>query len=108
MAGFGEFNEVATIWFERNILLQNTIWPRRSYLVLLEPADFEVRIGRDVQPPGIRVRALKYVIADSKTREGWRALTWKDLEDKKNLIGDPAVAAERLGRPRQRCRPHRR
>ena len=26
--GFSRFNETAAIWIERNILLQNTIWPR--------------------------------------------------------------------------------
>ena len=26
------FNEIAGIWFERNILLQNTIWPRQAQL----------------------------------------------------------------------------
>jgi hypothetical protein len=95
LAGFNEFHEVATIWFERNVLLRDTIWPRRAYLVVLEPDTDNLRLGRDKQSPSIRVRALKYVVADPKTSEGWRALTWKDLKDKKHLIGgEPAVAPE--------------
>src|SRR5207249_4331990 len=82
---------VATIWFERNVLLRDTIWPRKAYLIVLDPEDANLRVGRDAPPPSIRVRSLKYVIADSKAREGWRALTWKDLD--KDLIGSPAAVA---------------
>ena len=35
MAGFADFNDVATIWAERNLLLRNTIWPRKAYLEVL-------------------------------------------------------------------------
>jgi hypothetical protein len=63
-AGLRDFHEVAGLWFERNILLRDTIWPRRAHLELLDfPAGGEVRIGLGSAPPGIRVRALKYVIA---------------------------------------------
>ena len=76
-AGFGQFNEVAEIWFERNILLQNVIWPRQAHLEYLEsPANDEYRIGRGDRGPTIRVRALKYVIAGAPTKkavEGYRA-----------------------------------
>jgi hypothetical protein len=112
LGGFGGLNQVAGIWFERNILLRNTIWPRQSYLeiVSLRPGEGIV-VGRDSQPPPLRVRALKYVIAGAPSRraaegyktwlmskqtkgidptvaefrhsppEGWRALTWFDLPD---------------------------
>jgi hypothetical protein len=90
---FGQFNDVATIWFERNILLYDTIWPRGAHLELLDfPAD-EIRVGRDASPPTLRVRALKWVIADSdraRAPEGWRALTWIDLTDE--LLGSPLPA----------------
>src|SRR5262249_4267589 len=33
---FGQFNDVAAIWFERNVLLHDTIWPRRAQLELLD------------------------------------------------------------------------
>ncbi len=93
-ASFGDYNEILSTWFERNVLLENTIWPRKSYLVFLSPESSDFSIGRDVQPPGLRVLAWEYVIADqhAKNREGWRLLTWKDLETKKELLGDPPAA----------------
>src|SRR5262249_32746938 len=79
---FGQFNDVAAIWFERNVLLHDTIWPRRAQLELLDFPGDEIRVGRDASPPTLRVRALKWVIADTnreRAPEGWRALTWTDL-----------------------------
>jgi hypothetical protein len=98
IAGFGRrFNDVAVIWFERNILLFDTIWPRHAYLELLNE-EFahgdEMRIGRDTAAPALRVRALKWVIADSNRRrapEGWRALLWSDLTPE--LLGEPINSA---------------
>jgi hypothetical protein len=76
----GGFQNVATIWFERNILLANTIWPRKAYLELVNfPASGDLRVGRNASPPAVRVRALKWVIADATAPEGWRALRWTDL-----------------------------
>jgi hypothetical protein len=64
MAGMGEFHDVAELWFERNILLQDTIWPRRAYIELIDfPASGEIRIGRGATSPTIRARAVKYVVA---------------------------------------------
>ncbi|HEV3258537.1 MAG TPA: hypothetical protein VG013_16795, partial [Gemmataceae bacterium] len=77
-----EFNDVAEIWFERNILLNDTIWPRRAHLELVDFPGDELKVGRDAPPPALRVRALKWVVADKdRTRapEGWRALLWSDL-----------------------------
>ncbi|HEY7327457.1 MAG TPA: hypothetical protein VH592_07455 [Gemmataceae bacterium] len=64
-AGFTQFHDVAGIWFERNILLHNVIWPRQAYLEYLDVPTFngEYRIGRGDRGPTIRARALKYVIA---------------------------------------------
>jgi hypothetical protein len=79
------FGDVAGIWFERNILLADTIWPRQAHLELLNEqfqTGDELKIGRDSPPTVLRVRALKWVIADSDRRrapEGWRALRWDDL-----------------------------
>ncbi len=82
------FRDVATIWAERNILLQNTIWPRRAYLELLDfPASGDLRIGRDAPSPRLRVRAVRWLIADPKEPEGWRAATWHDLERHPDLAG---------------------
>jgi hypothetical protein len=74
------FHDVAAIWFERNVLLANTIWPRRAHLELVGfPESGELRVGRGAPPPTLRVRAVKWVLADARTPEGWRALTWDDL-----------------------------
>src|SRR5262249_9102490 len=76
----GDFRNVAQIWFERNILLANTIWPRKAYLELVNfPDSGDWRVGRNAPPPALHVRALKWVIADSVAPEGWRALRWTDL-----------------------------
>lgn len=78
------FNHVSTIWFERNILLRDIIWPRRSYLVVLDFPGDEKKIGRDAPALTLNVRALKYVIADSNRTaapEGWRELRWSDLTE---------------------------
>ncbi len=61
--GYSHFNETAAIWFERNILLQNTIWPRRAWLESVNFTGTEKPHGRDgkidplrVRGPGIRRR----------------------------------------------------
>jgi hypothetical protein len=77
-AGFTQFHDVAGIWFERNVLLHNVIWPRQAHLQYLEAPPFngEFRIGRGDRGPTIRVRALKYVIAgppSKKAVEAYRA-----------------------------------
>ena len=60
LAGYGDLNEVTGIWVERNILLRNTIWPRRSYLEIIDFPE-NLRIPRESIPPTLRVRAWKYV-----------------------------------------------
>ncbi|HTU23335.1 MAG TPA: hypothetical protein VMG10_35195 [Gemmataceae bacterium] len=76
-AGFTQLHDVAGIWFERNILLQNVIWPRQAHLEYLDaPANDEYRIGKGDRGPTIRVRALKYVVAGAPTKkavESYRA-----------------------------------
>jgi hypothetical protein len=84
-AGFSQFHDVAGIWFERNILLHNVIWPRQAHLEYLDaPANGEYRIGRGDRGPTIRVRALKYVIAGAPSKkavESYRAwLTQRGIE----------------------------
>jgi hypothetical protein len=69
MAGMGDFHDVAELWFERNILLQDSIWPRRAQLELIDfPASGEIRIGRGATSPTIRARALKFVIAGAPSK----------------------------------------
>src|SRR5262249_9279265 len=80
LAGFGQLHEVAGIWFERNVLLRNVIWPRQAHMEYLDPpATGEYRIGKGERGPTIRARALKFVIAGSPTKkavENYRA--WLD------------------------------
>ena len=65
LAGFARFHDVIGLWFERNVMLQNTIWPRQAYLEVLDwPKSGEIRIGKDAPPPSLHVRALKWVVAD--------------------------------------------
>jgi len=70
-AGFSQFHDVAGIWFERNVLLQDVIWPRQAHLEYLDvpPFNGEYRIGRGDRGPTIRVRALKYVIAGAPSKK---------------------------------------
>lgn len=87
------FGDVATIWFERNVLLIDTIWPRRAFLELVGfPESGQMKIGRDAPPPTLRVRAWQWVVADKTAPEGWRALIWADL--KPELLGETDVVAK--------------
>jgi hypothetical protein len=74
-AGFSQFQDVAGIWFERNILLHNIIWPRQAQLEYLDapPWGDEYRIGRGDRGPVIRVRAFKYVIAGAPSKRAVQA-----------------------------------
>ena len=74
-AGFTQLHDVAGIWFERNILLRNTIWPRQAHLEYLDvpPFNGEYRIGRGDRGPTIRVRAVKYVIAGAPSKKAVEA-----------------------------------
>jgi hypothetical protein len=120
--GFADLNEVAGIWGERNLLLRNTIWPRRAYLEILpferardvsskveggktekatETIDpNELRIPTGTVPPALRVRAWKYVFADPSYPEGWRLLTWADLQERPDLAGGSVPDALGTWKPR--------
>src|SRR5262245_10316996 len=76
---WNEFTDVSAILAERDVLLQNTPWPRRAYIEVVNFPGDEMRIGRDVPSPKIRVAAYQWVIADSKAPVGWRPLTWGDV-----------------------------
>jgi hypothetical protein len=81
---FFNFNDTAGIWAERNLLLQDSYWPRRAYLEVIRFQDTalhpgEMRVGRDEQRPDVQIRAVEWVVADRKSHDGWRALRWKDL-----------------------------
>jgi hypothetical protein len=93
-AGFGpffqHFNNVASIWFERNIQVRNTIWPRQAHLELVDfPQDGNLKVGKNIESVPLRVRAIKWVYADPKVRGGWRALSWNDVQTDRHLINNP-------------------
>ncbi len=74
------FAHVSGTLLERDLLLQNTPWPRQAHLVLLGfPESEPLRIGKDGGAPSVRVRSYRYLIADSNERLGWRPLQWNDL-----------------------------
>jgi hypothetical protein len=93
-SGFHRYHDVAAIWAERSLLLENTIWPRRAHLEFVGSFgdDDQVKMGREATPPTVRVRALKWVIADRGAPEGWRALYWSDLNA--NILGGPVPDVE--------------
>ena len=76
---WNEFTDVSAILAERDVLLQNTPWPRRAYIEVVNFPGDEMRIGRDVPSPKIRVAAYQWVVADSKAPVGWRPLTWGNV-----------------------------
>lgn len=97
VVGFGyRFADITQIYAERNFFLMNTLWPRRSLLEVIDfPASGELRIQQG-SSTNIRVRALKWVVADRNAPGGWRALTWHELDS--NLIGieQPALPVAAL------------
>jgi len=104
-------HEVLLTWADRNVALKNVIWPRHTYLEFVGfPESGQVRVGRDAPPFPVKVRAVKYLVAgrpsekaiskfraylalnnidqapalirfDRRPIEGWRALSFFDLED---------------------------
>jgi hypothetical protein len=90
-AGFAAFHQAAGLALERNLLLQNTIWPRRAFLEILDwPENRDKHVGKDDSALTIKVRAYKWVVASPQAAEGWRALTWNDLVQNKHLLGSAA------------------
>lgn len=73
-----EFTDVSSLLIERDALLKNTPWPRRAYLEVVNFPNEEIRVGRDVPNPRVRVAAYSFVWADSEKPMGWRPLTWAD------------------------------
>ncbi len=93
LSGFTDLNDVAQTWTKRNLLLQKSYWPRHAYLVLVQPESGEVRVGRDKAQTELKVRAVKWIVADDRDaprgRYGWRPLDWKDVTPE--LLGTDRV-----------------
>jgi hypothetical protein len=101
LRGFAELNQVAGIWAERNILLDNERWLKRSLILptryiihdaneqVVADADYpetnEIKVGKGSRSVEMFARAIEYAIADEAIRERWRAVTLKDLSEK-NLV----------------------
>ncbi len=93
LSGFQRFHDVATIWVKRNVLLQDTPWPRDQQLVVLFPAQDPARLGYNLGRTPVRYRALKYVVADENDAQGWRPLLYKDLLDERVKLVEGEVPA---------------
>jgi hypothetical protein len=82
--GFSNFRDVASIWFERNILLEPTPWPRAAQMEIIEPVEEHKRISPDAEAPVVRIRAFVYLtsVPNSELKTwptGWRPLRWSDV-----------------------------
>lgn len=93
--------DVMAIWIERNVLLQESYWPRQAYLEVVRFQDTpshpgDMRLGRDEQRPELIVRAVQWVVADRASADGWRALRWSDLPGyvDQNLLGKVTIPAD--------------
>ncbi len=85
---------VSGIWAERNLLVMNTPWPRRAHLELVGFAEEELKVGKDAalaNPPQVRVRAVKWVVADPAETFGWRPMMWSDVTA--DMAGGPVPPA---------------
>jgi hypothetical protein len=74
-----KFAHTAGIFVERDVLLENTPWPRRAHLELVGYPDDGLKVARDAAPPRVRARAFRWVVADPTTRDGWRPMRWSEL-----------------------------
>lgn len=85
---FHDVNEVAAIWFERNVLLDSERWPKRA---LLQPLNFpksgELKVGKGQSSVELRALAVEYAIADRSVADRWRAVTLADLRDPDKDLG---------------------
>src|SRR5262249_44748968 len=76
-------NETATIWFERNVLLDNERWPKRALIQPLRfPAGGEMKVGKGTPAVELHALAVEYAVADRDVADRWRALTLADLRTK--------------------------
>jgi hypothetical protein len=97
-----KFVHVTTILAERDLLLENTPWPRRALLELEGVSDSGIRVSRDAAAPRLRVRSYQWVIADSGRTDGWRPLLWSDVTE--SLVGKhvPELPYSQLNLPEEK------
>lgn len=76
-----KFAHTTGTFLERNVLIRNVPWPRRSHLELVDfPEGGDLRIGKDAPEPVVRARAYRWVIADRSAIMGWRPLRMDELD----------------------------
>jgi hypothetical protein len=88
--------DVASIWTERNLLFQNSLWLKDNYFELIrfrgsKKDKDEMRVSESNPKVDIWVRASQWVVADDDVPGGWRPLLWKDLADGELLGYQPVV-----------------
>jgi hypothetical protein len=89
------FNDTAGLWMERDLFLQNTIWPRRAYLEVLGwPDSHDKHVGKDDSALSVKVRSYRWVVSSSESAEGWRPLTWNDLKDNRHILGEAVTEVD--------------
>jgi peptidoglycan hydrolase-like protein with peptidoglycan-binding domain len=90
------FTNLASMCLERNMLLQNNLWPRRYHVEIKSiPADQDtVHLGPNKIPYQVKAQAYRWVVVDSKAPQGIRAMTWKDAE---GMLGSSKVPFLALG-----------
>ena len=97
---------VTALLFERDLLLENTPWPRKALLELravdrdgrLGPMpETGLRVARDGDPPRLVVKSYQWVIADRSRADGWRPLLWGDLT--RELVGCDVPSLDFPGSP---------
>ena len=92
LAGFfWRSTHVGSTWAERNFAIKHSPWPRRAHLEYVNFPTNELRVSKEAaltKPVALRVRAVKWVIADDATDLGWRPMLWSDVA---GLLNDDTV-----------------
>lgn len=78
---------VSSILAERDLLLMNTPWPRRTLIELVDVPEKGLRVAKDGAEPHVRIRSYRWVVADRDRPDGWRPLLWTDVTE--DLVGVP-------------------
>ncbi|HYV38375.1 MAG TPA: hypothetical protein VE988_22015 [Gemmataceae bacterium] len=80
------FHHTASIWAERDVLLRDSYWPPNTMIELVRFPGKELQVPRDEERPDVKVRFVRWAIADDDRQtapRGWRAMRFSDL---KNLL----------------------
>src|SRR5262249_26141294 len=64
------FHHTASIWAERNLLLMSSYWPPSTLIELIRFPSNELRVPREEDRPDIKVRYVRWAVADDKAPRG--------------------------------------